>query len=106
MDKIEALGIYEKRCVSDDRIELVFFDKDIAAWNNVLISELGGPVKKAGEKPSREDLEITEIYGGLYQDQTLFRKETDGGVIIGMFWPWQSAPYITLKLIFIKNMPQ
>lgn len=101
--KIKNLNIEETRSVSDEYAELVFFTKDIDEWVKVLSEDLDEPVKPAGKEPSEGDANLTEEHGGIFVNQTLFRKQFDDGILLAMFWPWQDSTHITLKLAFSKQ---
>ncbi len=94
-----TLSVYEERSNTDSHCELVFYRKDIEAWENALGAAMGGVAKKAGEKPTREQAEMTRDLGGIRVDQTLFTKEDNGEFVIAMFWPWQDRVHVTLKLL-------
>ena len=94
------LNICEKRASTAEYCELVFYSKETDDWNKVIASFLGPPIKTAGVKPSKHDMHLTEEFGGISDNQTLF---SDGTSIIAMFWPWQDAAHTTLKLALLKK---
>ncbi len=96
------LEIVEKRSINNEYNELVFLNKEIDQWNNILSEIYGPPIKPAGIKPTEEDLMITKNYGGIFNNQTLFKKKFDNGTLIAMFWPWQDSVHITLKMALLK----
>ena len=98
VEKLQELKVYEKREITDDFCELVFLNEDIDACGSVLECTLGAAVKPSGEQPTKEDGALTEKYGGIFKNQTLYKKEEEGAIIIGMFWPWQDNKHTTLKL--------
>ena len=100
--KCSSLAVFEHRNSTEDYKELVFFNRDLQEWQKVLEQELGPAVKPAGKKPSAEDKEITENFGGVHANQTLFRKRTPAGTVIAMFWPWDDKEHVTLKLVLCK----
>lgn len=100
-DIIERFGdlkIQAKRAITDAYCELVFYSKDTAAWEKVITDLLGPAVKPPRANPSREDLRITEAYGGIQAGQTLFKKNFEGYAVMAMFWPWQDKAHATLKI--------
>jgi hypothetical protein len=97
------LSVYEERSNTDAHCELVFYRKDIVAWEKALGEAMGGIAKAAGEKPTREQSDLTRELGGIRVDQTLFRKDENGAVVIAMFWPWQDQTHVTLKLLQQKK---
>jgi hypothetical protein len=103
MERCSKLDISEQRSMSDDYSELVFFNKELEEWDKAF-KEMFGPAKKpAGTEPSEEDQAITEEYGGIFENQTLFKKDLDDSVMIAMFWPWQDGVHTTLKIASIKK---
>ena len=103
VEKFNELDVYEQRCVSDEYVELVFYSKEIDKWDKVLIDILGPAVKPAGVKPTKDDQDLTKDYGGIFDNQTLFKKDFDGVGVLAMFWPWQDGTYTTLKAALLKN---
>ncbi len=102
-EKFKHLEVSEKRDMSDDYNELVFYTKDVDEWNRILIDTLGPAVKPPGMKAGEEHVALARNYGGIYDNQTLFEKEFESVVIIAMFWPWQDNEHITLKLALLKE---
>ncbi len=102
-EKFSGLGIYDQRTSSDEYSELVFFNEEIDKWNKIFSDILGPPEKPAGENPTEDDQCLAEDHGGIYRNQTLFKKELDDAIVIAMFWPWQDNKHTTLKVIFIKK---
>jgi hypothetical protein len=103
IEKCSKLDIKEKRCVSDEYYELIFYSKDINEWNRIFADIFGHPVKPAGTKPTVDDLSFTKDYGGICANQILFKKDDNKQVIIAMFWPWQDNTHSTLKLFLFKK---
>ena len=103
VEKCNALEIYEKRCVSDKYFELVFCNKEMDKWEKIVTDFLGVAVKPPKRKPTKEDIHITNGYGGIQSNQTLFKKEFDNATIIAMFWPWQDNTYTTLKVAVLRK---
>ncbi|UCD16030.1 MAG: hypothetical protein JSV34_02975 [Candidatus Omnitrophota bacterium] len=101
--KIGGLSIYEKRSITDEYVELVFFNKDINEWNKVFVEVFGPPEKEPGVKPNKEVSSLTKSYGGIWKDQTFFKKDSSSTVIIAMFWPWQDRMHTTVKVAVLKK---
>ena len=101
----DQLEICQTRTTNDNYCELVFYTKDADKWSDCLAGKLGQPIKPAGSKPSKDDELITKDYGGIYNNQTLFKKEMESSIVIAMFWPWQDGINTTLKLAVLdKNV--
>lgn len=96
--KAKDLGVHERRSLSSEYCELVFFGKDLEAWFDILSSVLGEPRKPAGSEPTASDLDLTNKTGGIRANQTLFEKDFDGETVIAKFWPWDDGEHITLKM--------
>jgi hypothetical protein len=103
VERCSGLNIDTKRELTDEYGELVFSSEDIKQWSEILAGILGPAVKPEGVKPAKEDKKITDDYGGIRRDQTLFRKEFNGVVIIAMFWPWDDGQSVTLKLACLQK---
>ena len=103
VDKSSALEVFEKRSVSEDYLELVFFNKDMEGWNSIFIDIFGPPLKPQGINPTQEHSQLTSDYGGIQKNQILFKKDHDRGIVILMLWPWSDGEHITLKMAAINK---
>ena len=103
LEKCKQLEIYEERSIADDYLELVFYNKDLTAWNKLISESLEAPIKPQGIEPNQEHLQLTENFGSIRQDQTLFKKQLDQGYILAMFWPWQDGVHTTFKAAFVNK---
>jgi hypothetical protein len=97
-DCFSELEIAEKRCISDDFVELVFQRQEVDEWQRILTAFLGLPVKPKGQAPSEKDLLLTSKTGGIRIEQTLFEKEFEDESVIAKFWPWKDNIHITLRM--------
>jgi hypothetical protein len=97
----QKFNIFEERHNAEEYFEVVFFTKDYDAWIDVLSTHLGEPEKPAGVAPTKEHLGLTEIYGGIRSDQTLFCKNDDSCQVLAMLWPWSDTEHITLRMVKI-----
>ncbi|NIQ39129.1 MAG: hypothetical protein GTN81_11120 [Proteobacteria bacterium] len=103
IDKGSMRNIYEVRHITDDYVELVLWNKKLDKWNTILCDTLGPPKKPAGAKPSKRDLDLTQDHGGIWINQTLFRKDFGNLTVIAMYWPWQNDVHTTLKMANLKK---
>lgn len=103
LKKCNELNIYEERAVDDNYFELVFYTKEVDQWNKLFAEILGSATKPSGRKPTPSDLALTKEYGGVFDNQTLFKKDFEDVTIIAMFWPWQDEVRTTLKVSRIKK---
>ena len=101
IEKCNALQIYEKRDINDGYCELVFDNKEIDKLEKILIEILGTATKPPGTKPTKEDIKLTKDYGGIHDNQTLFKKTFDETTVIAMLWPWQDNAHTTLKIALL-----
>ena len=100
-DCFSNLKVVEKRCVTDDYVELVFHNQEVAEWQRILTAFLGHPSKPKGKEPSEKDLLISASTGGIRLDQTLFEKEFENGTVIARFWPWKDNIHTTLRMALL-----
>ena len=103
IEKGSRLKVYEERCISDDYDEIVIYNKEMNEWHHIFKDFFGEPVKPVGAKPTADDLGITKAYGGIFNNQTLFKKECDDVLVIAMLWPWQNNVHTTLKIARIRK---
>jgi len=99
----KELGIFERRSMSAEYCELVFFSRDLDDWLHILNVNLGEPRKPAGLEPTKADLGLTSQTGGIRINQTLYEKELGETTIIAKIWPWDDAQYMTLKMAVLFN---
>ena len=97
-DCFSGLKVVEKRCISEEFVELVFHNDQVDEWHRILTAFLDAPIKPQGQEPSEKDLALTAHTGGIRLDQTLFEKEFENGAIIAKFWPWMDNIHITLRM--------
>ena len=103
IDMCSELNIYEKRCISDEYSEIVFYSRDTDEWSSIFTEIMGPAAKPKGEKPTSYDASLTKDYGGIFDNQTLFKKDYEGAVVIVMLWPWQGGDYTTLKMVYLEK---
>ena len=97
------LRINEKRCLTDEFVELVFQNQDIDEWYRIVSAFLGSPIKPEGQEPTEKDLALTSKTGGIRLEQTLFEKEFDNGTIVAKFWPWKDKIHTTLRMALLMK---
>jgi hypothetical protein len=101
--KTKNLGVHERRSLSSEYCELVFFSRDLETWFGILTSVLGEPRKPPGQEPSDSDLDLTHKTGGIRINQTLFEKDFGNETIIAKIWPWEDGDHMTLKMAVLYN---
>jgi hypothetical protein len=97
------LKIVEKRCETEEFIDLVFNSEDADEWQRILSRILDAPRKPKGKAPSDRDLQLTSKTGGIRINQTLFEKEFDNTTVIAKFWPWDNNQHTTLRMALLIN---
>jgi len=102
-EKFGELVICEKRISTQEYCELVFLSKETEKWHSIFTETLGPAVKPPGKIPNREHRLLTKDYGGIWFNQTLFKKDFEDAIIIAMFWPWRDNIHTTLKLIRVEK---
>ncbi|MCK5707697.1 MAG: hypothetical protein KAI43_08590 [Candidatus Aureabacteria bacterium] len=102
LEKCSGLKIHEERANSDEYIEVVVANTEIDKWHEACASLLGDAAKPAGTSPSKEVLKLTDDFGGVSRNQTLYSKSLDEGTVIAMFWPWGNGTQTTIKIARLK----
>ena len=95
---LSALPVVEKRALSEDYGEFVFSNRDLRQWEEAITGVLGLPVKPCGDQPCAADENLTESFGGIRANQTLYKKDCGDSALLAMCWPWQDGAHITLKI--------
>ena len=99
----QHLKLKEKRCQTEEFVELVFFNNDLAEWYRIIVAFLGNPRKPEGQQPSERDLKITASTGSIRIEQTLFEKEYENETVIAKFWPWKDNIHTTLRMALLMK---
>ncbi len=103
IERYSMLRVDEVRCDSNKYGELIFYGEDIDEWHRIFADVFGPAVKPGGKKPTKDQKRLTKDYGGVWTDQTLFRKECEGVTVIAMFWPWRDKIHVTLKMALLEE---
>ena len=102
IEKSKSLNIFQSRCVDDEYVEIVILNAQIDKWDRILNEIFGPAVKPAGAKPTKDLLHLTKEFGGIHDDQVLFKKKFQDSTVLAMLWPWQDKTHTTLKMAVIK----
>ncbi len=97
-DQIKNGPCEEVRTQTESFLEVVVGTAFLGTVSGMLEAYFGSPMKAEGKKPDRESSRYAEPYGGIRQNQTLYRKK-EGGPATAILWPWGSGSRVTLKLI-------
>jgi len=101
--RYDTLSFYERRRRNEDYDEVVIFNREFEQFNRILTQALGPAAKPAGARPTSYDEKLTQDFGGIHSNQTLFRREIDGKMIVAMLWPWGDDFHTTLKVVSIRR---
>ena len=101
--KLLELSPSEKRGQTDEFLEAVFLNTSLSKLNKVLEEFLGEALKPADAPANSQARDAAKPYGGIYVNQTLYRKELQDRTAIAMLWPWGNNTHTTLKIILEKN---
>ena len=102
-DACSLLNTFEKRGTDKTYFEVVLYNKEIDKWVKTISGFLGTAVKPPSAKPTKDDQRITKDLGGIFANQTLFRRDFDNAAIIAMLWPWSDGAHTTLKIALLKK---
>ncbi len=98
LQQVKKMPMDEKRADLPDWLELVVNKNQ---WNEIqpiLEDYFGVPAKPQGQSPSIEARKVTESFGGIRSNQTLYRTERNGVGYLAMLWPWEDGALITVKI--------
>ena len=101
--KFKQLRVHEQRGLTDRSCDIVFYSEDINRWNDIFTAEFGPPIKKKGAPLPEKERHWISNTGGIWEDQTLFGKLIDDGVMIAKFQPWKDGVHVTLKVLHLKK---
>ncbi|MBU1086202.1 MAG: hypothetical protein KKD05_01640 [Candidatus Omnitrophica bacterium] len=101
--KLDKLDIYQQRQAADNYAEIVIFNKEIFLCAEIMEELMGEPVCSEGIKPTDQDIADTKDFGGIFNEQTLYKKDFDRTRVLVMFWPWQDGEHITLKVVCLNK---
>jgi hypothetical protein len=103
-EKLSVLDVKKKRSHEEDYLELVFFKKDIHAWERELKEIMGQALKPFGKKPSGEHGKLAKPYGGIRANQSLYKRNFGKYDVVAMIWPWGNGQHMTLKMALMDNV--
>lgn len=103
IERCKEFEVFQQRKVNDNYAEIVMYTEGILKWSMIFNEILGIPVSPAGFNPTPEDTQITKDYGGIFAEQTLYKKDFPENTIIAMFWPWQDGKRITVKVAILAK---
>lgn len=98
LQQVKKNPMEEKRTDLPNWLEIVV---DKTQWNElrqVLEDYFGPAMKPQGQAPSIEARKLTESFGGIRPNQTLYYTEREGIAYLAMLWPWENGILITVKI--------
>lgn len=98
LDELRKAPCQELRSNDEEYFELVVKVSDLPKVNQVLETFFGKPVKPAGTKPSSDDKKMTNEYGGIRDDQTLYHLAAEELYYYSFLWPWANGQLVTVKV--------
>lgn len=102
-ENCSQIKIDEIRSDSQSYCEYVFSGENTTSCYNLCLKILGKPSKPAGTNPEKEDKDLTANFGGIFSNQTLFKKEDANETVLAMFWPWQDGIHTTVKVASLTS---
>lgn len=99
IERCKKFNIYQQRKVTDNYAEIVMLTDEILSWSAIFNEAFGDPVSPAGMAPTAEHTQLTMEYGGIFAEQTLYKKDYPDRTVIAMFWPWQDGKRVTIKMV-------
>ncbi len=93
------LEVYDTRDIRPGYCEFVVYAKDMETWESRFAAACGKPAKPAGVKSTPQQRNLSDGYGGIDKNQTLYYKQEAGRVYLVMLWPWRDGEYVTVKMV-------
>ena len=103
LERCGELELCEQRCVTDEYVEIVFFNRDKDKWNETFTAIFGPPVSPMGQDPTEDDLKLTKDYGGVWRNQVLYKKIEDNVIMMAMLWPWSDNDHTTIRMARLEK---
>ena len=103
MELCRFLPINETRSLKSDYKEFVVTVHEKDKWEFAFCRCLGHAVCAEGKGPEKDDAKLTEPFGGIRRDQTLYKATGQDFVTIVMLWPWMDNEHITIKIAKVNN---
>jgi len=91
------------RTDSENYLEVVVRVDKLDLFYPVLEDFFGKISKPAGEDPHASAEQLTNDFGGVRRDQTLYDREVDGVMHLAMIWPWMDNVSATIKIYRLRH---
>ena len=97
---IRNIKTEEIRSYSEDYVEVVVNKQNLESLCFLLEAYFGFPAKAGGDEPSQEAVNLSQSYGGIRKNQTLyFLRHDDGSNGLAFLWPWGNGELTTAKIV-------
>ena len=103
LEEAKNVPILELRADDNEEVEFVLKVGELEKLGTLLQSFFGEPVKPKGQAPSKEAEVLTEPFGGIRDNQTLYHTKYNGRSCFAMIWPWGDGKLATVKIFREKN---
>jgi len=105
LKKVKTINFNESREDTDNFLEFVCKASEFKRLILVFEGHFGPPVKPAGKESKDLYKKITEPFGGILTNQTLYYRMKGRAIEIAMVWPWQSGELVTVKIVQFTSQP-
>ncbi len=99
MRKAKKIEHEQTRRESEDYLEMVMFRHSLKDLDGLFEGYFGPALKRPGEEPQADAERLTNRYGGIAKDQTLYHARRDSARHLAMVWPWADGKRMTVKII-------
>ena len=100
IDQIKVLPLIQLQEQSDTFFGVVMATAEFKQLEPLLNNFFGQPIKPPQTEATPEVSQMTESYGGIRENQTLyFRKGYQNRSILAMICPWGDGNSFTLKIV-------
>lgn len=94
--RIPSLQLQEK---GKDFLGAVIDNNELVSIRDILDAFFGPPLKPENTKVTAEVADISNPYGGIRENQTLYYRKDGNDRVLVMLWPWNDNSRFTLKVI-------
>jgi hypothetical protein len=88
----------QTRRESEDYLEMVMFRESSNDVLSLFESYFGSPLKASGQDPDDEAERLSNPYGGIAKEQTLYHAAREDADHLAMIWPWTDGKRMTVKI--------
>lgn len=103
LEEAKNLPILELRADDAEEVEFVLKVAQLDQLGTLLQGFFGEPLKPKGQVPNKEAEDLTEPFGGIRDNQTLYHIKYNGRSCFAMIWPWGDGKLATVKICRAKN---